>query len=60
MQASKIDRIIISALFIFVFGLMLFGCNNEETVSANEMYEKCITVNEENPDICDKEFTIYK
>ena len=39
---------------------MIFGYSSESSTSPEDMYQKCITVNEENPNACDQEFTIYK
>ena len=60
MQKTKIDIVVFVVIFIFVFSLMIFGCSSESSTSPEDMYQKCITVNKENPDACDQEFTIYK
>lgn len=53
MLKSKADIFVILAIFVFVISLMIFGCSTDDTVSATEMYQKCATVNEENPELCE-------
>lgn len=60
MLKSKADIFVILAIFVFVISLMIFGCSTDDTVSATEMYQECITVNEENPELCDQTFTVYR
>lgn len=60
MLRSNADIFVILGIFIFVISLMIFGCSKEDTVSASEIYQKCATVNEENPEECDQSFTIYQ
>lgn len=60
MLKSKADIFVILAIFVFVISLMIFGCSTDDTVSATEMYQKCITVNEENPELCDQTVTVYQ
>lgn len=60
MLKSKADIFVILAIFVFVISLMLFGCSTDDTVSASEMYQKCATVNDENPELCEQTFTVYQ
>ena len=60
MLKSKADIFVILAIFVFVISLMIFGCSTDDTVSATEMYQKCATVNEVNPVLCDQTFTVYQ
>lgn len=60
MLKSKTDIFVILAIFVFVISLMIFGCSKDDTVSASEMYQKCATVNDENPELCDQSFTVYQ
>lgn len=60
MQASKLDIFIIGIIFIFVFSLMFWGCGSNNPVSDHEMYEKCVSVNEEDSDEYGQTFTIYQ
>lgn len=60
MLKSKADIFVILAIFVFVISLMIFGCSTYDTVSATEMYQKCATVNDENPELCDQTFTVYQ
>lgn len=60
MLKSKVDIFVILAISAFVISLMIFGCSTDDTVSATEMYQKCVTVNEENPELCDQTFTVYQ
>lgn len=60
MLKSKADIYVILGIFVFVISLMIFGCSTDDTISATEMYQKCATVNEENPELCDQTFTVYQ
>lgn len=60
MLKSKADIFVILAIFVFVISLMIFGCSKDDTVSASEMYQKCATVNDENPELCEQSFTVYQ
>lgn len=60
MLKSKADIFVILAIFVFVISLMIFGCSTDDTVSASEIYQKCATVNDENPELCDQTFTVYQ
>ena len=60
MLKSKADIFVILTIFVFVISLMIFGCSTDDTVSATEMYQKCATVNDENPELCDQTFTVYQ
>ncbi len=60
MLKTKADIFVILAIFVFVISLMLFGCSTDDTVSASEMYQKCATVNDENPELCEQTFTVYQ
>lgn len=60
MLKSKADIFVIFGIFVFVISLMIFGCSKDDTVSASEMYQKCATVNDENPELCDQTFTVYQ
>ena len=60
MLKSKADIFVILAIFVFVISLMIFGCSTDDTVSASEIYQKCATVNDENPELCGQTFTVYQ
>lgn len=59
MPSSKIDIYVVIAIFLIVVGIVIVSCSTEDTVSASQMYEKCITVNADSTN-CEQNIIIYK
>ena len=59
MPSSKIDMYVVIAIFLIVVGIVIASCSADDTVSASQMYEKCLTVNADSTN-CEQNVIIYK
>ena len=59
MPTSKVDIFVVIGIFLIVIGIVLASCSKDDTVSASQMYEKCLTVNADSTS-CEQNVTIYK
>ncbi len=59
MPSSKLDIFVIVAIFLIVIGIVVASCSKDDTVSASEMYEKCLTVSPDSTN-CEQNVIIYQ